>query len=295
MRHDDLFECLKNGKIIVASPDRGMSTDEFSKAAGKAYMSAIEELGMPTIYYFDEVFNMIDQNFIETAKEFWDEGILKPPNPHCMFVYPDTALSVVEDELGFRATSFIWIYPTTDKAEFLPGEGFEALQFTIGKIPELGINSAMVATSGIVTRWQYGSSVYFHEHLQDMGGGPLGNQLSDEGHNFITDMFQTLLSCCLILNNKQFVKKENYVSPKLNKKRIKNGKVPLVDYTTISLTPINENVKTNGIQGTHASPRPHWRRGHVRKYKSGRKTWIDPILVNWEGGALPNKIYKIKK
>lgn len=40
-------------------------------------------------------------------------------------------------------------------------------------------------------------------------------------------------------------------------------------------------------QGTHASPRPHWRRSHERRYPSGKVVRIDRILVNAKPGEPP--------
>ena len=48
-------------------------------------------------------------------------------------------------------------------------------------------------------------------------------------------------------------------------------------YTRVIISP---NYARNSLGGTHASPRVHMRRGHVRKYQDGRKTWVRPTLVN---------------
>lgn len=36
----------------------------------------------------------------------------------------------------------------------------------------------------------------------------------------------------------------------------------------------------------HASPRLHWRRGHIREYASGTKAWVRPHLVGTEAGGV---------
>jgi len=51
-----------------------------------------------------------------------------------------------------------------------------------------------------------------------------------------------------------------------------------------------QRVATSGDHGTHASPRMHWRRGHMRNQPFGPKpwtettakrlTWIEPVLIN---------------
>jgi hypothetical protein len=50
----------------------------------------------------------------------------------------------------------------------------------------------------------------------------------------------------------------------------------------------------NKPEGSHASPRMHWRRGHIRNQKHGRNLcqtkliWIDPVLVKAEGEQQSN-------
>lgn len=54
--------------------------------------------------------------------------------------------------------------------------------------------------------------------------------------------------------------------------------------------------------GTHASPRPHVRRGHYHLYWTGPKSshrkpsikWLSPILVNFDGGDIPATIRRIE-
>jgi hypothetical protein len=46
--------------------------------------------------------------------------------------------------------------------------------------------------------------------------------------------------------------------------------------------------------GTHASPRLHWRRGHVRRLANGKITNVRPTLVGVMKGEEPKMpIYKI--
>ena len=72
---------------------------------------------------------------------------------------------------------------------------------------------------------------------------------------------------------------------KLNKARIKNGKAPIPPYWRIEAGPtvlipgaIPKPATAKG--GTHASPRPHDRRGHPRNLKSGRTVWVRECKIN---------------
>jgi len=71
----------------------------------------------------------------------------------------------------------------------------------------------------------------------------------------------------------------------VNKKRIARGQTPFPAYTIIKLNQEFQKTSQNG----HASPRPHWRRGHIRRIgEDGRITMVRPHPVMAEAGA-PNK------
>lgn len=65
-----------------------------------------------------------------------------------------------------------------------------------------------------------------------------------------------------------------------NAKRMAKGKKPLFEWKVIDITAnhvLPENSPPTGR--THASPRRHVRRGHMRTYKSGKKAWVKQTMV----------------
>jgi len=64
----------------------------------------------------------------------------------------------------------------------------------------------------------------------------------------------------------------------VNAKRIRKGKRPFFEWTTVEVKPRAAVSESAG--GTHASPKPHLRRGHVRRYKSGKVVAIKSQIVN---------------
>lgn len=74
----------------------------------------------------------------------------------------------------------------------------------------------------------------------------------------------------------------------VNQKKISKGKMPLVEFRLISVTGKKPS-EPSTPHGTHAPPRQHWRRGHWRTYKSGKRTWVEPMLV---GDEVNGKIIK---
>ena len=78
----------------------------------------------------------------------------------------------------------------------------------------------------------------------------------------------------------------------VNEKKIRKGKKPLIEFRLISITAQKRDLPSIP-QGTHASPRQHWRRGHWRTYKSGKRAWVEPMLVGDEKNGKVVKDYVI--
>lgn len=81
----------------------------------------------------------------------------------------------------------------------------------------------------------------------------------------------------------------------LNKKRAKAGKVPLVSYKTLEIVVPNTRYEGGGSGGgTHASPRVHLRRGHIRKIADGKTVWVQACVV-WSKHGMVLKDYKLRR
>ena len=70
---------------------------------------------------------------------------------------------------------------------------------------------------------------------------------------------------------------------RLNRKRAKKDKPPMFEYKVLDivadvLAPKKTTV-SHSHGGTHASPRMHKRRGHVRRLASGKTTWVRNTIV----------------
>lgn len=79
---------------------------------------------------------------------------------------------------------------------------------------------------------------------------------------------------------------------KLNAKRVARGKVPLFSYKTLSLAVPNIRRASANAGGTHASPRVHLRRGHIRQLSDDRAIWVQPCVVGSKHG-LVQKDYRL--
>lgn len=79
----------------------------------------------------------------------------------------------------------------------------------------------------------------------------------------------------------------------LNKKRTKAGKLPLVSYKTLEIIAPGERCEKPTAGGTHASPRVHLRRGHIRMLGDRRTVWVQACVVGSKHGMVV-KDYRVR-
>ncbi|MCP5016208.1 MAG: hypothetical protein GY938_13195 [Ketobacter sp.] len=128
-------------------------------------------------------------------------------------------------------------------------------------------------------------------------------QFSSLGRNVI-NMSTYIMHCLEVLNANGVETVEVPAPAKLNKKREKNGKPPLVAFHTLKLYKVKDRKVTGQREpdGTPGSQKKgHWRRAHLRTYKNDRyvnaKGQTRLIKQRWIGGGStsigPDKDYKI--
>jgi hypothetical protein len=78
-----------------------------------------------------------------------------------------------------------------------------------------------------------------------------------------------------------------------NRRKIAQGKAPTYTWTTVHIKPSAPRSESCG--GTHASPRLHDRRGHLRRLRSGRNVWVKPCKVGDAGRGAVWHDYVVKK
>lgn len=62
-----------------------------------------------------------------------------------------------------------------------------------------------------------------------------------------------------------------------NRRKMAQGKAPSYEWTTVYIEPSKHRSEAAG--GTHASPRLHDRRGHLRRLRNGRNVWVKACKV----------------
>jgi len=102
-----------------------------------------------------------------------------------------------------------------------------------------------------------------------------------------------LMMLCQILNCTNVDSNVTLPDAALNKKRIKNGKLPLFEYRTLTIR--HRNPTTGGVEleGDRNSPRLHLRRGHIRRHPTAGNIWVRNCVVGDQSIGVIKKDYKV--
>jgi hypothetical protein len=114
----------------------------------------------------------------------------------------------------------------------------------------------------------------------------------DFAHQFVANHVCFFTSVLAALSSKGPEIRTLPAPEKLNKQRAKKGRPPIFEYRIVEI-PAWAKAKAEGLGGTHASPRLHWRRGHVRHFRTGCTTLIRPCLVGVAENGFIHKDYAV--
>lgn len=113
---------------------------------------------------------------------------------------------------------------------------------------------------------------------------------SDDAAYINRMLYAVLYSFQVLECNNTYLRRER-ASEKLNKKRAKRGRGRIPDSYVLAITGGEQEIGVGG-GGSHASPRYHFRRGHIRHLSSGKKTWVTSCMVG-RSGELADKTYRV--
>lgn len=106
------------------------------------------------------------------------------------------------------------------------------------------------------------------------------NQRSIQAQICYLHLFLTAMNCTNI------TKREHSTPEKLQKARVKRGKKPLFSYWTLEIDLPKRTTEQTGAGGTHAAPRLHLCRGHMKKRKTGYFWWQPHVRGDKKSGMV---------
>jgi hypothetical protein len=129
-------------------------------------------------------------------------------------------------------------------------------------------------------------------HVLDIGLGRLPGYLEQwpkfAAFSELRDELIAAIQACAALSCQNIGTRTLASSEALNKKRQARGKLPFVTYHVLDVRASSTSPGAPG-SGTHASPRQHLRRGHIRHLSETRTTWVTSCVV---GSASRGKVLK---
>lgn len=107
----------------------------------------------------------------------------------------------------------------------------------------------------------------------------------------MTDLIHKVIATLQVMNcsNIEYIDHES--PQQLNKKRIHKNKPPIYSFKTLCIKKNKVASKNRNEENTHASPRLHLRRGHIRRCHSGINTWVQPCVVGDKTKGIVHKEY----
>lgn len=112
----------------------------------------------------------------------------------------------------------------------------------------------------------------------------------------LLDELMSLWQFCLTINCSNVRAVDVPPAAALNKKRIKNGKLPFFTYKVLQLPEPVASAKGPGVQleGQRNSPRMHLRRGHPRRLPTGVMTYVRAAIISAASEGMVDKSYVLR-
>ena len=114
-----------------------------------------------------------------------------------------------------------------------------------------------------------------------------GGEITEYDDSLYQWIFLNALSIAALLSMKIVDKSATAPSARINQKRARQGRAPLDRNLFIRLSKPARDALHEAV--THASPRPHFRRGHMRDLGDGRYVPVSPSMVMGDA-PLPKKV-----
>lgn len=149
------------------------------------------------------------------------------------------------------------------------------LVFQLWANPEKDRGCILISTSG---KWGDATSKAWVSNRYAASLKKTLMQCTEQGHQVLTVTMRRVTAMALIGDSHAVAAKPAIRGSMFQyKKMVKKNKRPFFDWTTIEVKP---SPPGQSLGGTHASPKPHMRRGHVRRLKSGKIVTIKSMIIN---------------
>jgi hypothetical protein len=173
------------------------------------------------------------------------------------------------------------VLATTENDECVHLTCFYRADFTSGRWEHASIHLRI---------WFDGKALGFYNHDgEDITEVVTNSPDSSSWASLLTDVARTfeVFSCCNV------VQVEHKAPRFINVKRASKKLPPIFEYRTLHIAHDEERAVGPGKGGTHASPRLHLRRGHIRRLPTGVRVWVRSAVVGSRDRGFVAKQYAV--
>ena len=225
-----------------------------------------------------------DDQIIEeslSASQALYEGFLRLPAPNCVFEHSWYEDKVIKNQ----PLHSVYVFRTLDE-----GANIQGCEFIYTKHPNFSntfSHNGLVLSLAVLTPESQTAFNLNKQYMTQVVQNQTNLDLK-ENDGFATNLFEPMICMLGRLNARGIEQKYVPAPEKLNKARIKRKKAPLVSYTTVKVSPYRAPLGHSGARDEVTSPRYHFRRGHIRRFPNGGKTWVRDCFVGCpeEGGRV---------
>ncbi len=290
-------ECLATYSQLYSPPSGGnigKPDSEVVKGKKNYVKRASELLDVAVKFDLGEISQKNSQSLFDTGEECAAEGLLNLP----------FEITYVEATLEYD--KFKRRYGTV----FAPASAcFDETVFN--KCPEFvggigALNFSRIKKSGATKDfWEIPKLIaVISRDFTDTYSAPATNEfinyeiLSEHQYQEVANLNTTMLYIMHSLINARGVSLQTKPAPvRLNKKRVQKSKPPLYEHHILKIGGFSSSGQVLGVGMSHASPRAHWRRGHIRTIRRGsphqKRIAIPACLIN--GPGFVSKDYEIRR
>ncbi len=290
---ESLATCLQlHGHEIHSFKEK--STLEMLSGQKNYLKRASELLDVAVKFDIGEISTQNSQALIDTARECAKEGLFNLPF-EVTYVEATLVDSTTEERFGsvFAPASTCFDADLFERRPEFMG-GTVALNFS--RINESGSAKGSWGIHTLATVINRDFSKTYHAFISDELADSAA-LTDDQGEDLAGNSTAMIYIMHSLINARGVEIRTEPAPVKLNRKRVQKNKPPLYEHRTINIGGYSSSGRVLGVGATHASPRSHWRRGHIRTIHQGtphqKRIAIPACLIN--GPGFISKDYEISR
>jgi hypothetical protein len=238
---------------------------------------------------------------IESAQKFSVE--ITPENAEVVQAAADMIETRIQNNsfgLPFRTTLVEVILPKSDSTRWIIAKESNATEVDTRMLIGFEREIDTIAIGGKIIKWRHPAERDQSRGLVDgnvldlqTGKSHRVSQESEALYGFLGETRNLLYGFCGLLDLHGVIARPREHSQSANATRIRKGLVPFYEHKVLEIDLGKVRLASNSSGGTHASPREHLRRGHIRTLADGREIFVRSCKVGSSDLGRVEKEYSI--